>query len=189
MPKEQQLWPYLCFNLENVPCTLGEGCVFCCICIFGLIGLLCCLSPLFSDLPSVWLFSPLLWVEYWSLPTIPVEPSISSFSSVSFCSLYFGAVLLDVCVFIIFLSSFLSVSVHLYPLSFLGEKRKGKKDQHIAETYSKHIAERKESIQYNQEHTLLIESPKVKGAQFSLVQEWEEGIRERTEDQAVLPSL
>lgn len=115
--------------------------------------------------------------------------SFSSFSSVSFCSLYFGAVLLDVCVFIIFLSSFLSVSVHLYSLSFLGEKRKGKKDQHIAETYSKHIAERKESIQYNQEHTLLIESPKVKGAQFSLVQEWEEGIRERTEDQAVLPSL
>ena len=58
----------------------------------------------------------------------------------------------------------------LYSLSFLGEKRKGKKDQHVAEAYSKRIAERKGSIQYNQEHTLLIESPKVKGAQFSVVQ-------------------
>ena len=42
-------------------------------------------------------------------------------------------------IYITFPSNFMvlvSVSVSLYSLSFLGEKRKGKKDQHIAETYS-----------------------------------------------------
>lgn len=95
--------------LQNVLCELDKICILLfmgrvsCIHLLDIVDLLHWSSPLFPNLTSVWFY--IIKNEIFKPSVIIVELSISSFSSINFCSIYVYDLLLDVQIFIAVTSS------------------------------------------------------------------------------------